>query len=258
MVLARILPFPSTSSDSNIFRSSHLLYHFPVLTWILQFLRTPTDSTLFRYSPRQFFSSHTDSTFTWYSPDSIIFRYSHGFYHFSVLARIVSFPGTRPDSTFFGYLPGFYQFRYSHWLYPFPVLTLTGFRYSPNSIIFRYSTRVYHFYVLSWILPYFGIRPDSFSVFARILPLPGTRPILLFFGTHTDSTIFRYSPGQFFGTRTNSKIFRHSPGFYHFSILTLILPFSGTRPAVFTVLARILLFPSTWLLLKKYYFIAFN
>ena len=56
--------------------------------------------------------------------------------------------------------------------------------------VFRYS---YRFYLI--------------PVLARILP---------FFGTHTDSTLFRYSRGQFFNTRTDSTFSQYSPGFYHF------------------------------------------
>ena len=69
---------------------------------------------------------------------------------FSRLARNLAFPGTRPDSTIF---------RYSHRFDPFPVLAVR---------VFRYSHGFYHFPVLAGILP--------------------------FFGTHTDSTFFQYSP----------------------------------------------------------------
>ena len=128
LTLARILPFPGTRPDSNVFGYSHRFDPFPVLMGtvfgyshgfylfsvhapILSFFGTPTDSTLFRYSWEQLLLTRTDSTFS---------RYSPGFFHFSVLpqirpffgtcggnfwlpARILAFPGTRPDSTIFGY-----------------------------------------------------------------------------------------------------------------------------------------------------------
>ena len=84
-----------------------------------------------------------------------------------------------------------------------------------------------------------------FPVLARIQP---------FSGNDTDSTIFRYSWGQFFGTRTDlpfpgtrtdSTFSQYSSGFYRFQLLTLILPFFGTRRHSFSVLARILPFPGT-------------
>ena len=43
----------------------------------------------------------------------------------------------------------------------------------------------------------------------------------------------------------DSTFSRYTVGFYHFSILTLILPFFGTRSDSFSVLARILPFPAT-------------
>ena len=145
--------------------------------------------------------------------DSTFSRYSPGFYYFwvstqivpysdtrpdtfSVLARFLTFPGTRPISTIFGY---------SHRLYPLPILV---------RILFRYS---HGFYL--------------FPVIARIL---------LFLGEHTDCTLFRYSSGDFFGTRTISNFSRYSPGFYNFWVLTQIVPSSDTRPDTFSVLARIL------------------
>ena len=67
------------------------------------------------------------------------------------------------------------------------------------------------------IRPFFGTRPDIFSVLARILQFPIIR---------RDFTIFRYSPG-----------------FYHFQLVTIIQPFFGARPDSFSVLARIPPFP---------------
>ena len=79
-------------------------------------------------------------------------------------------------------------------------------------------------------------------------------PILPFFGTHTDSILLLYAPGQFFGTLTDSTYSRYSHGFYLFPALARILPFSGThkdssfsgtRPDSFSVLSRILPIPGT-------------
>ena len=77
---------------------------------------------------------------------------------------------------------------------------------------------------------------------------------LLFSGTDTDSTLFRYSSGKFFGTRTDSTFPEYSPEFYHFAVLTLILPFQLLVRKVsrysygfflFLVVARILPFFAT-------------
>ena len=46
------------------------------------------------------------------------------------------------------------------------------------------------------------------------------------YGTYTHSTIFLYWSEQFFGTRTDSTFCRYSPGFNNVPVLTLILPFS--------------------------------
>ena len=143
-----------------------------------------------------------------------------------ILARILFFPGTRTDSIFSRYSPGFYLFPLLGWFC--------------------------HFSVLTQIRPYSGICPDSFSILARILRFPATRPntaifwyshrfdrfpilvgyvfryshgfhlypvlarILLIFGTRKDSTIFRYSSGQFFDTRTDSTFSRYLPEYCHF------------------------------------------
>ena len=59
--------------------------------------------------------------------------------------------------------------------------------------------------------------------------------ILLFFGTHTDSTLLRYCSGQFFDIRMDSTFSRYSPGFYHFQVRTLIFPLFDTRPESISV-----------------------
>ena len=175
-----------------------------------------TDSTLFRYSSGHFFGTRTISNFS---------RYSPGFYNFwvltqivpssdtrpdsfSVLTRILNFPGTRPHSTIFGYSHRLHPllifvwtlFRYSHGFYLFPVLALilpflgshtdcTLFRYSSgqffdtrtDSTFSRYSPGFYNFWLRTKIVPSSDTRRDTFSVLARILPFPGNLP---------DSTIF--------------------------------------------------------------------
>ena len=140
-----------------------------------------------------------------------VFRYSHELYLFPVVARILPFFGTHTDSTLFWYYPG--QF----------------FDTRTDSTFSRYSPGIYHFSVFTQIRTFFGTRRDSFSIPVPILPFPGT---------HSDSAIFRYShrfdpfrysPRLFFDTRTDSTFCRYSPGFYHFSVLTQIRPFSGTR-----------------------------
>ena len=146
-----------------------------------------------------------------------VFRYSHGFYLFSVLARILSFSDIDTDSTIFRYL--FAQFFGTH----------TDSTFSQN------SPGYYHFSVLTLILPFFRCHLVRFLVIARILHFPGVARILSFFGTDPDFTIIRYSCRQFFGTRTDSTFPRYSPGFYQFSVMTLILPFFVTRLHSFSV-----------------------
>ena len=122
---------------------------------------------------------------------------------FSILARILPFPGTCKDSTIF---------RYSHRLDPFLVLI---------RIVFRYSHGFYFFFVLTRILPFFGAHID-WTIFRYSFEQ--------FFDTRTDSTFSWYLPGffhfsvhiligPFFGTHSNS-----------FSILARIILFLGSHP----------------------------
>ena len=185
---------------------------------ILSFSDTDGDSTIFRYSVGQFFGTRTDSPFS---------RYSPGFNHFAVLKLILPFFGTRPSSFFV-----------LAWILPF-----LGTR--PNSIIFRYSKLFDPFLVIAGTVFRYSHGFYLFLVLARILRFFDTQSDLPFSATHTDSIIFRYSPEKFFGTRTGFTFSRYSPGFYHFSVLTLIRPFSCTRPNSFSILARILPFPGT-------------
>ena len=114
-----------------------------------------------------------------------------------------------------------------------------------DSSFSRHSPGFYHFPVLTLILPFSETRPESFSIVARILPFLGTRPYFIVFGTHTNSTLFRNSSGQFFKSGMDSSFSRHYPGFYHFPVLTLILPFFETRSDSFSIVAQILPFPGT-------------
>ena len=127
-VLARILAFLGTRPDSTIFqyslrfhpfrvlarrvfRYSYRFYLFPVLTRILPLSGTHTDSTLSRYSSGEFFGTLMDSTISGYSPGfyqffvfTLILPFSETrLYRFSIVARILPFPGTPPDSTVFRY-----------------------------------------------------------------------------------------------------------------------------------------------------------
>ena len=224
--MAQILAFPGTAPDfiifryshwfdhffviaGTVFRSSHEFYLFTVLFRILLFFGTHTNSTVFQYSPGQFFDNRTDSTFSRYLPGLCHFSVlpqSRPFSStprdsFSTLVRILPFPGTYSDSAIF---------RYSHWFDCFPVLSGTTFRHSHG------------FYL--------------FPVLTRMMP---------FFGSPTESTLFWYTPGQYFDTRTNSTFSRYWPRFCHFSVFTLIRPFSDTRRDSFLTLVRILPFPGT-------------
>ena len=149
------------------------------------------------------------------------------------------------DSTFSRYSPRFYHFRYSHRFYHFPILVWTVFLYSHGFYLSQYLPGFYHFPVLTQILPFSDTPLDSFFVLARILPFPGTPLILPFSSIHTDSTFFRKSSREFFNSGTESTIPRYSSGFYHFPVLTLILPFSVTRTDSFSIVAQILPFPGT-------------
>ena len=154
-----------------------------MLAPILVIFNTHTDSTLFRYSP----GFYNFSVLTQIRPFSRTRQES-----FSILARILPFPGTRPDITIFWYSteqlfdtrtdstfsrhsPVFYHFSELPVNGPFSVLTRT---------IFRYSHGFYHFSVLTLIGPFSSTHLNSFSILARILPFPGTHPY---------STIFRNS-----------------------------------------------------------------
>ena len=128
----------SSDLDSTILRYSHWFYHTWVIVWK-------------------------------------VFRYSHGFYLFPILVRILAFCVTHIDSTIFRYSSGMF----------FGTRTDSSFSSArPDSTILRYSHWFYYFSVFVQTVFWYCHRFYVFPVLARILP---------FCGTHTDSTIFRYS-----------------------------------------------------------------
>ena len=132
-------PFSRTHPNSFSILARILL--FPVLTRILPFLGTHIDWTLFQNSPEQFFDTRTDSTFSWYSPGfchflvlTLIGPFSGTYPNcFWILARILLFPGTHPDSAIF---------RYSHSFKPFSVLARTIFRHTLGFYLFPVLARI--------------------------------------------------------------------------------------------------------------------
>ena len=90
------------------------------------------------------------------------------------------------------------------------------------------------------MLRFSDTRSVSFSVLARILLDPDSPP---------DSSIYRYSRGFYPFPIPARSVFRYShgfylipvlPGFYHFSVFTLMVSYSGTRRVSFSVHGRIL------------------
>ena len=126
-----------------------------------------------------------------------------------------------------------------------------------------YTHRFYHFLAFTWILPLPVLALKFFRYFHGFYLIPVLALSLPFFGTHTGSTLSRYSPGHFFGTRPDSysvlsgilpipgtradstiflyshgfnpfpvltsTVFSYSQGMYLFPVLALILPFSSTH-----------------------------
>ena len=125
-ILVPILAFPDTRPDSTIVRYSHRFDPFPVLA-----------GKVFRYSYRFYsflvlarilhvFGSHTDLTLSGTRRNN-----------FSILVPILPFSGTRPDSTIF---------RCSHRFEHFPVLAGTFFRYSYRFYLFPVLARILPFF----------------------------------------------------------------------------------------------------------------
>ena len=141
-MLTLILPF--SVLVRTVLRYSHGFHLLPVLARIQQFSGTHTDSTIFSTRPDSFSALVRIAPFAGSRPDSAMFRYTHSFYHFSILVRTV--------------------FRYSHGCHLLPV----------PARIPQFS----HAHTDSTI---FSTRPDMFKVLARIPPFAGTRPDSTFF-----------------------------------------------------------------------------
>ena len=123
--------------------------------------------------------SHTMQNFAWYAkssyaPTPLVFRYSHGFHLWPILARIQLFSGTHTHSTIFPNWSG--QFFFTR----------------TDSTFCRYWPGCNNFPVLALILPFFRTGPDSFRYTKEFHLFPVLDRIQQFFGTHTDSTIFPY------------------------------------------------------------------
>ena len=147
-IRARILPFSGTPrtvfryrSDSTISRYLPGFYHYSVLTHIRPFSGTCWNSFLIRARIVPFLGTRPNSVIFRYShrfdPFQLlagkVFRYSHRFNLFAVLARILPIFGTHTDSTFFRYTRGkFFDARtdctfsrYSSGFCHFSILTQT-------------------------------------------------------------------------------------------------------------------------------------
>ena len=173
-----------------------------------------------------------------------VFRYSHRFYLFPVLARILPFSvlfeqffsshtdstlfwnssgkffDTRSDSNFSQYLPEFYHFLVLTLILIFFGTRLDSFSVLARILPFRVLALIPPISVLTLTLPFSGTRLDNFSIVARILH---------FFGTRPNSTIFTYSHGFYPFPVLPRTVFQYSHKFYLFPILARILPFFGTH-----------------------------
>ena len=109
-----------------------------------------------------------------------------------------------------------------------------------NSTWSRQSPGFCHLSVFTRILHFVDTWPISFLVLAQIFRYWHEFYLI---GLHVDSTLFWYLTDQFFGTRTDSTWSRQSPGFCHLSVFTRILHFFDTWSINFLVLAQILLDP---------------
>ena len=147
--MTRILPDPGSPLDSAIYEDSRGFYPFsipdrsifrylhgfdliPVVLRILPFIGLHADSTFSGYLIDQFFGTRTDLLDPDSPPDSAIYRYSRGFYPFSIRDRSL--------------------FRYSHGFYLIPIVPriLPFIGIHADSTIFRYLTD-----------QFFGTRTDS-------------------------------------------------------------------------------------------------
>ena len=146
----------------------------PVIARIQQCSGTHTDSTIFSTRPDSFKILARIPAFAGTRPDSTVFRYSHCFYHFSVLVRTV-----------FRHPHGFCNVPVHTLILPFfPHWSEQFFGTRTDSTFFPVLARIQQFSDTHTDSTIFSTRPDSFKVLARIPPFAGTRP---------DSTFFRYS-----------------------------------------------------------------
>ena len=111
----------------SFLRYSPTFYHFLVLTQIRPFFGNPRDSFSILARIIHFLVlAGTDCTFSGTRRNI-----------FSILVGILPLPGNRPDSTLF---------RYSHRFHHFPVLARTVFRYSNGFYIFAVLTQIRPFF----------------------------------------------------------------------------------------------------------------
>ena len=147
-------------------------------------------------------------------PDTTIFRYSPGFYHFRY--SYGQFFGTRAESLFSGNTPVYYHFSILAQILPFSILIWTVFRYSHGMFLLRELDPILPFFDTRTDSTIFGTHMDSFSALARNLSFSGTRPGTTIFRYSHGFYHFRYSYGQFSGSRMESFFSGNSPGCYHF------------------------------------------
>ena len=140
---------------------------FSVVAWNLSFPGTRPDTTIFRYSHGfyhfrysygQFFGTRMESFFLGNTPRFYHFRYSYG-----------QFFGSRMESFFSWSSPGYYNFSILARILPFSVLIWTVFRYTHGIFLFREHSRIIPFFDTCTDSTIFGTHMDSFSVLARNL-----------------------------------------------------------------------------------------
>ena len=131
-------------------RYTQRFYLFLVLAWILPFFGTHTDSNIFRHSSGQFFDTRRIYLFPVLI--EILPLFGTRLDNFSILAQILPFPSTGPDSTIF---------RYSHRFDLFPVLAGTVFRYSQEFYIFPIVARILPFFGTHTDLTLFRYSPEQ-------------------------------------------------------------------------------------------------
>ena len=145
------------------------------MAWIFPFPGTRPDSTIFRYSHR---------FYPFPKLVRIVFQRCHRFFLFLVLTQILPFLEVTLILPLYGTHTNSTLFRNSSGLF---------FKSGMDSSFYRHSPGFYNFPVLTLILPFSETRSDSFSKVQLIIPFLGTRPDSSIFGSHTNSTLLRYS-----------------------------------------------------------------